>query len=280
VPTFDRTGILDEECRRDVRVGRYIPRIIEGGSSKPPIPVRNNLSSARFYAVLATALLILVGLAQWLILARYDNRHLKMSAKPLTGLRYIVNWRTSLQYIVWDDQLFFRSIHEARTRSGHPSSPAADQQVHAPIESPVAAAFIHGSAVEGTCTFTPDRGAGWGLTWTVRRGHATPPLVRATWTGTVHCPWQTANDAVTVSQPRVWSKTAQRYGYNSAARISIDILAGTFSGTLPLSPIGPQLGDPTNWNGSWKIDSSKNDSDRTWTEHGTWTSSGRPNCCQ
>jgi hypothetical protein len=143
-----------------------------------------------------------------------------------------------------------------------PSSPAADQRV--------------------TCTFTPDAGIGWGLTWTINsKGNATPPLVSATWTGTVRCPWQIANGAVTVSQPSVWSNTTETYGYNSAAGLSIDVLAGTFSGTLPLSPIGPQLGDPTNWNGSWKIDGPPTQNpDGTWTERGTWTSSGQPNCCQ
>jgi len=206
------------------------------------------------------ALLILAGLAQLLVLAGYD-RHLTMSANWRTGLRYVVNWRTSLQYIVWDDQLFFRSIRDARTRPGRPSGLAADPQV--------------------TCTFTPDRGVGWVLTWTInRRSQATPLLVSATWTGTVHCPWQIANGAVTVSQSSAWSDTTQIHGYNSAARYSIDILAGTFSGTLPLSPIGPQLGDTRNWNGSWKIDSSKKNSDGTWTGHGTWTNRGRPNCCQ
>jgi hypothetical protein len=105
--------------------------------------------------------------------------------------------------------------------------------------------------------------------------------VRATWTGTVHCPWQIANGAVTVSQPSVWSNTTQTYGYNPAAVSSINVLAGTFAGTLPPSPIGPQLDDPTNWNGSWKIDKPPTQyADGTWTEHGTWTSRGTPNCCQ
>jgi hypothetical protein len=157
----------------------------------------------------------------------------------------------------------------------------SDQAVLTPTDMPVRALFIRGDSVKGTCTFTPDWGIGWGLTWTINHsGHATPPLVRATWSGTLHCPWHIANGAVTISQPRVWSNTAHVPWYNSAAHMSVDILAGAFSGTLPLSPIGPQMGDPTNWKGSWTIHTSRQNRDGTWIEHGTWTSAGTPNCCQ
>jgi len=249
----------------------WASRIIEGGPLKCLILVRNKLSSMRPYAILVTALLIiLVGLMQLLVLAHYD-RHFRMSANWRTALRYIVNWRTSLQHIVWDDQLFFRSIREANTKPGGPYSPAAPVR----SSSPAADRRV-------TCTFTPDTGVGWGLTWTINsKGNATPPLVSATWTGTVRCPWQIADGVVTVSQANAWPSTTQTYGYNSATHSSIVVLTGTFSGTLPLSPIGPQLGDPTNKNGSWKIDGPPTQNpDDTWTEHGTWTSTGKPNCCQ
>jgi hypothetical protein len=207
--------------------------------------MRNKRSSSRPWAVLVTALLIILVLAQLLfVLARHDG-HFRMLAK--TALQYIGNWRRT---------------REAQTTPGRPPSPATNPQV--------------------TCTFTPDRGVGWGLMWTINsEGNATPPLVSATWTGTVRCPWQIADGAVTVSQTSVWSNMTETLGYNSAAGLSIDVLRGTFSGTLPLSPIGPQKDDTTTWNGSWRMDNPPTqNSDGTWTEHGTWTSSGKPNCCQ